>query len=398
MANEAVVTIQPRAHALLSASSAYRWTVCTKAARFEDEFKDSSGWAAQEGTIAHAIGEFCLLNDVDTDDETVIAANIPEIGQLIAHHLETDEPDGWIADLESMKRYTQEYVDYVRALPGEKYIEQRVDFSHIVPEGFGTSDAIVLQGDVADVVDLKFGKGKKVYANGPQAKLYAIGAINDLGFIFDNVKTVRIHIHQPRLDWVDVHEMTIEELNEYAEWIKGRAEEAFSGNGVFVSGDHCDFCRARKVCKARAEANMAVAMEEFSEPCPSGERLTIEEIAGLLPLVDQIAKWCGDIKDYALEQALSGNTAPGYKLVAGRSTRRWSDEVVVAEAMRGAGLTNDQIYNMKIIGMTEAEKLVGKKSEIFNLAVKAAGAPTLVPVSDKRPALSSNTAQDDFGE
>lgn len=381
-----------RAHALLSASGAYRWTVCTKSARLEDTFPDSSSWAAQEGTIAHALAEYCLLNGVEAAD--VNGEMCPELLTFVGHHIAED--GDWQSELTSMQRYVQEYVDYVMAIPGERFTEQRVDFSHIIPEGFGTSDAIILNGDTADVVDLKFGKGKKVYADGPQAKLYAIGALKDLGFIFDNVKAIRLHIHQPRLDWVDVHEMTIEELNEYADWIKTRAALAWDGTGEFVAGNHCDFCRARKLCAARAEANLKVAQEEFGAPCPKAEVLTIEQIAGLIDRVGQIAKWCGDIEDYALEQALLGVEVPGYKLVEGRSTRKWSDELLVATAMTAAGLTNDQIYNMKLIGMTEAEKLLGKKSEVFALATKTPGKPALVPNSDKRKPLNSGSAAEDF--
>lgn len=399
----APVEIKPtgRAHALLSASSAYRWTVCTKAPHFEDQFPDSSSWAAQEGTIAHAVAEFCLLNDVnDLSEVSITPYEVRELQELIAHY----EKEGLSAEdidheMASMFRYVQEYISYVFAIPGVRYIEQRVDFSHLVPEGFGTSDAIILNGDVVDVVDLKYGKGKKVYANGPQAKLYALGAINDLGFIFDNVKTVRIHIHQPRLDWVDVYECTIEELNEYGQWLKGQAEKAYKNEGEYVAGDHCDFCRARKVCKARADANLRVAQEEFGEPCPSAERLTLEDIAGLLPRLKQISKWCSDVEEYAMEQALKGTEVPGYKLVEGRTTRKWSDEAAVAEAMRATGLTDDQIYNMKLIGFTEAEKLLGRKSPVFDLATKTTGKPALVPVNDKRPAMTTrDSAFMDFAE
>lgn len=390
--NSPVAVVQ-RAHALLSASSGYRWTVCTKAPHFEEQFPDSSSWAAQEGTIAHAICEYCLLNDIRADEAT--AKEVLEINQLISHH-EANKGD-WQDELASMQRYCQEYIDYVLSIPGERYIEQRVNFSHIVPEGFGTSDAIILNGDAVDVIDLKFGKGKKVYADGPQMRMYALGALNDLGFIFDNVKTVRMHIHQPRLDWVDVHEMPIEDLEAYAVWLKERAELAYSNTGEFVPGDHCDFCRARKVCKARADANLRIAQEEFGEPCPSAERLTLSDIAGLLPRIDAISKWCKDVGEFAMEQALKGIDVPGYKLVEGRTVRKWSDETAVVTAMRGKGLSDEQIYKMSLIGMTEAEKLLGKKSEVFELAIRSAGKPALVPMADKRQAMAFNSsAADDF--
>lgn len=389
----APITVVPRAHALLSASSGYRWTVCTKAPHFEEQFPDSSSWAAHEGTIAHAIAEFALLNGLRADE--VIAEQVPLIDDLINHHL-ANKGD-WPAELESMYRYCQEYIDYVMSIPGERFIEQRVDFSHIVPEGFGTSDTVILNGEAVDIVDLKFGKGKKVYADGPQMKMYALGALNDLGFIFGNVKTIRMHIHQPRLDWVDVHEMSIEELEAYAAWLKERADLAYRNEGEYVAGDHCDFCRARKVCKARADANLRVAQEEFGEPCPTAERLTLEDIAGLLPRLKQIAKWCSDVEEYAMEQALKGVDVPGYKLVEGRTIRKWSDEEAVVNAMRAKGLSDEQIYQLKLIGMTEAEKLLGKKSEVFELAIRSPGKPALVPMADKRPPMAFNsTAADDF--
>lgn len=381
-----------RAHALLSASSAYRWSVCTKSARLEEQYKDSSSWPAREGTIAHALAEFCLLNGTDPDDVT--EAEVPEINELIEHC--EQEGDDWQEELKAMRRYVRGYIEYVLAIAGERFFEQRVDFSHLVPEGFGTSDAIILDNKTVHVGDLKYGKGKKVFADGPQTKLYALGALNDYGFIFDGVEKVVLHIYQPRLDHVDTHEMTLAKLIEWGEWIKGQAALAYAGDGVFEAGDHCDFCRARKDCRARKEANMRMVDQEFGEPCPSPDRLTLEEIASLLPRLDQVATWCSEVKEFAMEQALAGTPVPGYKLVEGRSVRKWTDELAVAEAMRTEGLSNDQIYSMKLIGMTEAEKLLGKKSPVFELAVKAPGKPTLVPATDKRPELSRETADSDF--
>jgi hypothetical protein len=385
------------AHALLSASGAYRWTVCTKAPRFEATFPDSSSIYALEGTIAHAMGEYCLRHEVAASEIVIEDEDVPEMHDLVKvfpKHTR-EEMD---AEIATMARHVQTYVDYVMSLPGSRFIEQRVDFSHIVPEGFGTSDAIVLNDDVADIVDLKYGKGLKVYADGPQAKLYAVGAVKDYDFIFENVKRIRLHIVQPRLDHIDVHEMTIEELREFETWIKGRAEIAYKGEGEYVAGEHCGFCRAKAVCKARADQNMKVAMEDFGEPCPSGAKLTMDQIGELLPKLAQIGKWASDVQAYALEQALAGEQVPGHKVVEGRSLRKWVDENQVAEAMRSEGLTNEQIYNMKIIGMTEAQKLLGAKSAVFELAVKAPGSPTLVPVSDKRPEMAKAAVQRDFAE
>lgn len=390
MTTESVVHVVPRAHAVLSASSAYRWTVCTKSARLEEQYKDSSSAAAREGTLAHALAEYSLIQGVSTED--VDFAALPGFLEEAADiNLNED-------DLQSMRRHVQEYVDYVMALPGVRYFEQRVDFSHLVPDGFGTSDAIVLQGNVADVVDLKYGKGKKVFADGPQTKLYALGALHDYDFIFDQVEFVRLHIHQPRLDHVDVYEMPIAELRAFGDWIKARAELAYNGTGEFVAGDHCDFCRARKDCRARAQANLDMATKEFGMECPPADRLSIEEIAAILPRLDQFIKWAKELDEHALELALEGTRIPGYKVVEGRSTRKWTDELNVAAAMRKEGLSNEQIYKMSLIGITEAEKLLGKKSEVFGLAVKAEGKPTLVPLSDKRPELAAASVESDFAE
>lgn len=383
-----------RAHALLSASSAYRWTVCTPAALLEDTFPDSSSWAATEGTIAHAMAEYCLLNDAHPDEVT--QTQVPEIRTLIEHF--EGEEDGWASSLADMRRHVQSYVEYILSLPGERFIEQRVDFSHLVPDGFGTSDAIILHEDTVHIADLKYGKGKKVFANGPQTKLYALGGLNDYGFIFDGVKKVVLHIFQPRLDHIDTHEMTIEELVSFGEWIKGRADLAAKGEGEFVAGDHCDFCRARRNCRARAEHNKALADHPEEGWCPDPALLSSEEIATLLPNLDQLAKWAKEVKEFALETALEGTRYPGYKLVEGRSNRYFPDEAAVVAAMRAEGLADEQIFNMKLIGITEAEKLLGKKSKVFDLAIKSPGAPTLVPLSDKRQELSESSADADFGE
>jgi hypothetical protein len=388
------------AHALLGASSAYRWLECPPSARFEATFKDPGSLFALEGTIAHAVAEYCLTHELE--DAAVLEQKnafdlIPELEGMLKVFPDAT-PKQMTEELIGMRRYVERYLDYVYALPGERFTEQRVDFSHLVPEGFGTADAIIMNGDTVEVVDLKYGKGIKVFADGPQTKLYALGALNEYGFIFDSVTKVNLHIMQPRLDHVDVHEMTIEALVQWGNDIKEIAKLAFKGEGEYKAGAHCDFCKAGAVCRKRAEFNMQKAKDEFGEPCPTTDRLTLEEIAALLEQLPQIIKWANTVQNYALEKALAGEEVPGYKVVEGRSTRKWSDEVQVAESMRAAGLTNDQIYNMKLIGMTEAEKLLGKKSEVFQLAERSPGSPTLVPLRDKRPAMGIASARRDFEE
>jgi len=270
-------------------------------------------------------------------------------------------------------------------------LEQRLDFSPWVPEGFGTGDAVIITDNRLEIVDLKYGKGVPVSAEcNPQLRLYALGAINEFGMLYD-FKTVRTTIVQPRLDNISSEELAVEELLQWGETVKPIAWQAFTGKGDFHAGDHCRFCRARYTCRARAEANLELAKYDFQEP----EALTVEEIGEILYKAEELQQWVKDIKEYALIQAYQhGVKFPGWKVVEGRSVRKITDEEAVAERLRREGY---EPYKQVLYTLTEFEKMIGKKrfNEIAgDLIEKPAGKPTLVPESDKRPEIPSAAAVD----
>lgn len=359
------------AHAKLSASGCYRWSVCTKAPSLEAEFPEETSSYAEEGTLAHALGEHCLINEIATADA-----------------------EG--AYPQEMRDYIQGYVDYVQSLGALRYIEQRVDFSPWVPEGFGTADAIVIVGDTLKICDLKYGAGKKVDADNVQGRLYALGTINDYSFLCEDIKTVELHIYQPRLDNISMHSISMEELRAWGEYIKPIAQTAWDGSGEFKPGAHCDFCKARHSCRARKDLNLSVAKLEFGEPLIPPSYLTSDEITQLLPMLDELKTWASDVQAYALATAMKGKPPRGYKVVAGKSNRKWGDEAAVVELLRSDGIEEDELYTKKLLGITGVEKLVGKKHPVFQLAIKPQGAPTLVPVVDERPEYSG--AASDFSD
>lgn len=381
------------AHALLSASGAHRWLHCPPSAKLEAKLPDSSSMFAEEGTLAHKLGELQLrlaLGEITQDGYDRAVAPIH------AHELYTDEMPG----------YTEDYCDHVMETLAEAkerdscamvYLEQRLDFSKWVPGGFGTGDVVILANDILEIIDLKYGKGVPVSAeDNPQMKLYALGALEGFGFIYD-VKTVRMTIYQPRIDNVSSWEISAAELLQWAETeLKPKAKLAWAGKGEATAGDWCQFCKVKARCKARAEAMQAV-VGAFGLNLPN--LLTVEEVAEILRTADQIQSWAKDVQDFALAQARDhGIKFAGWKLVEGRSNRKYTDEFAVETKLQAGGYSNEDIFQEpKLLGITAMEKLLGKKhfeALIGDLVIKPAGAPTLVPATDKRPELSS--AASDF--
>lgn len=301
---------------------------------------------------------------------------------------------------EEMEECTDDYVTYVletmsriRDEHGKPdiYIEQKVDFSRWVPEGFGYADCIIVSEGTVSVIDLKYGTGVEVDAEwNPQFLLYALGTVDFLDFICD-VREVTVIAFQPRLKGVSSFTLTKDELLDWAEeTLRPKAELAYSGEGEFNAGEHCRFCRAKTCCRKRAERNLELARYDFAPP----EELSNLEIASILAKADELASWVKDISQYALEKAIEGERFEGWKLVAGRSVRKYTDEDKVAEAAVAAGFDP---YERSVLGVTAMEKLMGKKrfGEVLgSLVVKPKGKPTLVPESDKRPAV--DTAAEDF--
>jgi len=369
-------------HAVLSASSSERWLNCPPSARLCENYEDKGSDYAAEGTDAHALCEFRLKQ----------ALGMP-----------TEDP------IENLSWYNEEmedcaagYTAYVMELltvasqtcpDPVVLIEQRVDFTRWVPDGFGTADCILIADGVLNIVDYKHGKGVEVSAvANPQMMLYALGALEIFDGIYD-IDEVCMTIFQPRKSNVSVYGMAKEALLEWAQSeLAGKAELAFAGQGDFQCGEWCRFCKAKAECRERAAANLELARYEFQTPA----LLEDDEIADILGKVDALVAWATDVKEYALQQAVSGKEWSGWKLVEGRSNRKYTNDAIVAATVERAGFDP---YERKLLGITAMQKVLGKTRFEELLAPyieKPQGKPTLVPESDRRPAM--NTAKNDFME
>ena len=371
-------------HAVLSASGSHRWLNCTPSARLELEFENTGSEAAREGTAAHALCEHKLKR---------------------ALHMRSRRP---VSDYDSdeMEECTDAYVDFVM----EQYeaakqvcedpvilIEQRLDFSCYVPDGFGTGDCLIISDDRLHIIDFKYGMGVLVEAeDNPQMKLYALGALAVYDALYD-IREVSMTIFQPRRENVSTWTVSVEDLKAWAEnELKPRAKMAYDGEGEYFPGEWCTFCRAAVRCRTRAEEKLKLAQTEFRMP-PLLTDAEIEEILAVLP---DLTKWANEIAAYALDAALNhGKEWNGFKVVEGRSVRKYRDEAAVAEAAKEAGYKD--IYRQSLIPLTEMQRLMGKDrfEEILGgLITKAPGRPTLVPKSDRRPAMNVSNAINEFYE
>lgn len=371
-------------HAILSASGAHRWMNCTPSARLELEFDDNSGEAAAEGTAAHALSEHKLRKALKMRSKKPVSPY----------------------DSDEMDNYTDGYVEFVLEVIEQAkkicsdpliLIEQRLDFSKYVPEGFGTGDCLIIADGTLHIIDFKYGQGVLVSAeDNPQMKLYALGALDLFDGIYD-IEMVSMTIYQPRRENVSTSTVSKENLYQWAEEVlKPKAELAFNGDGNYCPGEWCQFCRAAVKCRARAEAKMKLATFEFALP----PLLSDEEIADILSSIGDLTNWANEIIAYATDEAVNhGKKWPGFKVVEGRSNRKYKDEEAVAETAKNAGYRD--IYKQSLITITEMEKLMGKSkfNEILGeLVMKPPGKPTLVPVSDKRPEMNTSSAKIDFME
>ena len=369
-------------HAVLSASSSERWINCPPSARLCEAYEDKGSDYAAEGTDAHTLCEYRLKQALG------IPAEDP-IENLSWYNEEMEEcAAGYAA-------YVVELLETAKQTCSDPVvmIEQRVDFSRWVQEGFGTADCILIADGVLNIVDYKHGKGVEVSAEGnTQLSLYSLGALEIFDGIYD-IDRVCVHIFQPRksnvvssmMDKTDLYQWADTELTE-------KAQLAYEGQGSFSCGEWCRFCKAKAECRERAEANLALARYEFQSPA----LLDDEEIADILGKVDALTAWASDVKEYALQQAVSGKEWTGWKLVEGRSNRKYTSEAAVATTVEGAGFDP---YERKVLGVTAMQKMLGKTRFEELLAPyieKPQGKPTLVPESDKRPAM--NTAKNDFME
>ena len=372
----------PKGHAILSASSSDRWLHCPPSARLCEAYEDKGSDYAAEGTDAHTLCEYRLKQALG------IPAEDP-IENLSWYNEEMEEcAAGYAA-------YVVELLETAKQTCADPVvmIEQRVDFSRWVKEGFGTADCILIADGVLNIVDYKHGKGVEVSAIGnPQMQLYALGALEIFDGIYD-IDTVRMTIFQPRKSNISVDQMDKAALYEWADTeLTQKAQLAYEGQGDFSCGEWCRFCKAKAECRERAEANLALARYEFQTPA----LLADEEIADILGKVDALTAWASDVKEYALQQAVSGKEWTGWKLVEGRSNRKYTSEAAVATAVESAGFDP---YERKVLGVTAMQKMLGKTRFEELLAPyieKPQGKPTLVRSSDKRPEW--NTAKNDFME
>nr|DAV66444.1 MAG TPA: Protein of unknown function (DUF2800) [Caudoviricetes sp.] len=369
-------------HALLSASSSDRWLHCPPSARLCEGYEDKGSDYAAEGTDAHTLCEARLKLKLGM-------AVWDPVEDLSWYNAEMEDCANGYAD------YVRELLEVAKQTCTDPVllIEQRVNFSRWVKEGFGTADCIIIADGVMNIVDYKHGKGVEVSAEAnPQMMLYALGALEIFDGIYD-ITEVRMTIYQPRKSNVSVYAMSKDSLLEWANNdLVPKAKLAYEGKGEFQCGDWCRFCKAKAECRERAAANLELAKYEFQEP----PLLDDTEIAEILGKVDALASWASDVKEYALRKALCGHEWPGWKLCEGRSVRRYVSEDAVAQAVRDAGYNP---YEEKLLGITAMTAALGKKKfaeiiESRGLIEKPQGKPVLVPVSDKRPAM--NTAKQDF--
>lgn len=371
-----------KGHALLSASSSERWLRCPPSARLCESYDDKGSNYAAEGTDAHELCEYKLRQalGMEAKDPT---ENLTWFNEEMA-----DCASGYAAYiLEQVEAAKQTCADPV------VLIEQRVDFSRWVESGFGTADCIIIADGTLQICDYKHGMGIFVSAEkNPQMQCYALGALELFDGIYD-IDLVRMVIYQPRRSNISTYELSKDELYRWAdEVLKPTADLAFAGDGNFLCGEWCGFCKAKHDCRARADANLELARYDFKLP----PLLTDEEVEEILTRVDDLVAWATDIKEYALQQAISGKEWNGWKLVEGRSNRRYTNETEVADAVSSAGFDP---YDHKVLGVTAMQKLLGKSRFDELLAAyieKPQGKPTLVPESDKRPVM--NTAKNDFME
>lgn len=381
-----------RDHAILSASGAHRWLVCTAAPSAEKGIEDKTSVYAEEGTFAHELSELHFAHLYQGMSKRKFNS---ELKKMKENEYYSDE----------LHDYVKEYVELVQERINEAkaraetqptlMFEERLDLSDYVPESFGTGDVVTFNGGVLEIIDLKFGKGIEVSAVGnPQLRLYALGALSIFDMIED-VKEVIMTIIQPRLNNVSSDHMSVEELKQWGEnYVKPRAEKAWNGEGEFVPGEHCRFCKIKHTCRARAEANLNIP-NKFKDP----HLLSKEEISEVLFQADELQKWAKDVQDWALSKATDGAEFDGWKLVEGRSNRKYTDEDKIKEILE-QDYPKDKFVVEKVLPISKLEKAIGKKTveEILSdYIVKPPGKPTLVPESDKRPALAVK-AEDEFDE
>lgn len=386
-----------RPHALLSASGSSRWINCTPSAKLEEKYgKQTTSVYAQEGTLAHEISELYIKHD-------------------ILHSIDAEEFSHQLEMLMENELFNEEmlsvipiYVDYcaseyksAKSQNSEAImeIEQKLDLTEYVPESFGTADCIIISDGTIEVIDLKYGKGVPVYADANrQLMLYGLGALRKFDVMYD-IQNIKLTIVQPRINNISTWQISVKDLMHWAETeLKPAAKLAFEGKGEIKAGSWCKFCSVKNKCKALAEQQLEIAKYEFKKP----EFLSDDEISDILKRAHKFIEWINSIEEYAQTEAYNGNKVwPGFKVVEGISRRKWVDEEKVIDTLysRFPELSDDQIFDTKLVSISQIEKLLGKKTvqeKLGDVIIKPQGKPTLVPDTDKRPSIGIEDAINDF--
>ena len=372
-----------RDHALLSASASSRWLACTPSVRLEEQFEETTSTYAEEGTLAHEIGELKLRKHFT--EPMGQSTFTRRLNKFKKHELYQEE----------MLKHTDTYLEYLQsitlAMPVAPYVavEKKIKYDAYAPEGFGTVDCLIIGGDTLYVNDFKYGKGVPVLAeDNPQMKLYALGAYLEYSFLYP-IKQVCLAIIQPRLNSISEWTCSIEELLAWGESIKPIAQKAFNGEGDFVPGEHCKFCRAKAQCRARAEEFSALA--DFTSMKPP--LLSNEEVGQMLVKGQHIEAWVKALKEYALAECLKGNEVAGWKAVEGRGSRDYVNLDNAFEHLKANGIEEALLYERVPLTVSKIE-MVLKKEQYRSLleeaghVVKSTGKPTLAPSDDKRKAVT----------
>ena len=373
-----------RAHALLSASSSARWLACPPSAVAAEAYQNEGTAFTREGTLAHEVAEH-IANGGTKD-----LAALKDWGEEYTQEM-----------LDCAEGYRDYILEQTKSPAAVVLLEQRVDFSPWVPDGFGTADCIIIQGDEMDVIDYKYGKGVAVSAeDNPQMKLYGLGALNEFGFAYDVVK-VRLHIYQPRINNVSVYELTAEDLDAWGEkTVKPIAQKAAKGKGTYKAGEHCRFCPHAGKCRALTKTCTEYVQTHGMKA--SVQKLAPWEVADILAMEPVLNLWLKNVKDQALTSMMNGEKVPGYKVVAGRGSRVWTNELTVHTALTEAGYTTEDITKTELLSVAAMEKAIGKKKAaelLEDLIEKKQGAPTIAPETDKRePYNRLAEAQQDFND
>lgn len=376
----------PVKHALLGASSAARWIACPPSARATEYLPDEETQYAAEGTRAHEVCEAHLRYSLSFWEN---GEDSPMLGESIRLDGQPDDPP-------EMVKAANQYVSFLHELwvgfpcrPGV-FIEQEVDVSRWVPQGFGTCDCLMIGGGILHIIDFKYGQGVPVNPErNPQLMYYALGAYELFNGI-DDIDTVRMSIVQPRMqEEPQTWEISLADLLTWArEVLQPAAEMAWRGEGEFCTGPHCRFCKAHPACRAWKDKYGPLA---GFEPLPQPATLSDEELGDWLQKLEGLAAYAKDLEEYAQQALMEGRTLPGWKLVQGRSTRKWTDQDAAFQKMEHDGIDEAMLYTRTPISLTAAEKMIGKKKFAETMSAfitRAPGAPKLAKDSDPRPAYN----------